>query len=181
MRLVLNLGRCYFRHGLRKGIPVNSPFFTGYRRLYARSCGNAPRKTLQRALPPSSLLLATLTPGAFVQLGEEERDDGQSSEIHMLEASREELKKEIPSDARGLRRIWLSLTFAFDTYIFEPLATSFRFLHLVVIFMPVVFSTPVMLFGSRHVNRDNERGGTLWWYAFLVHSMERAGPAFIKV
>ena len=32
-----------------------------------------------------------------------------------------------------------------------------------------------------HKDKDDERSGTLWWYSFLVHSMERSGAAFIKL
>jgi hypothetical protein len=51
----------------------------------------------------------------------------------------------------------------------------------VIIFIPVIVMVPVVWFGRRVPSRDRERTGTLWWYDFLVASMERAGPAFIKV
>lgn len=104
-----------------------------------------------------------------------------SSKTHMLEASRNELKKEVPSTAHGLER-WLRLALIWmDDWIYEPIATGFRFLHLLGIFVPVVITIPVVWFGRRVEYRDNERSGTLWWYGFLVHAMERAGPAFIKL
>ena len=99
----------------------------------------------------------------------------------MLEASRQELEEKDLDDSTGLLKILRQLGWAFDTYIFEPIATGFRFLHLVMIFVPVILTTPALLFGPRRKERDNERAGTLWWYGYLVHSMERAGPAFIKV
>jgi aarF domain-containing kinase len=52
---------------------------------------------------------------------------------------------------------------------------------LIFIFVPVIVTVPVIWFGQRQPERDNERSGTLWWYAFLVNGMERAGAAFIKV
>ena len=133
--------------------------------------------------PPRSRVLvwSLLTPATFVALSEEENGDGKTAEEHMLEASRAEIAKELPDDLHGYKRalsgIWLFL----DTIIVEPLATTFRFLHLVIIFVPVLATIPVIWFGSRKKDRDNERAGTLWWYTFLVRSMERAGPAFIKV
>ena len=133
--------------------------------------------------PPRTRLLlwSLLTPATFVALSEAENGDGKTAEEHMLEASRAEIAKELPDDLQGYKRalsgIWLFL----DIYIVEPVATTFRFLHLVIIFVPVLATIPVIWFGSRRKDRDNERAGTLWWYAFLVHSMERAGPAFIKV
>jgi len=51
----------------------------------------------------------------------------------------------------------------------------------VIIFVPVIVAIPAIWIGDRVKDRDNERKGTLWWYGFLVSSMERAGAAFIKV
>lgn len=127
------------------------------------------------------LLSATLTPAAFLRISEQEPMEGKTSEEQMLEASRAELKKKSPKESHGLRRVLESLVFVFDQYFYEPLCTGFRFLHLVVIFVPVIVTVPVIWFGRRLKHRDNERSGTLWWYAFLVKSMEKAGPAFIKL
>lgn len=126
-------------------------------------------------------VLALLSPGAFVALSEAESDDGKTPEEHMLEASRAEIAKELPEDIHGLRRLWSAVYLGFDLYVFEPLATTFRFLHLVIIFLPVLATIPAIWLGSRRKDQGDERAGTLWWYSFLVHAMERAGPAFIKV
>jgi hypothetical protein len=99
----------------------------------------------------------------------------------MLEASRKEIEKKIPDDLHGMKRIFRSIWVFLDLYIYEPIATSLRFLHLVVIFVPVIITVPAIWIGKRQRGRDNERSGTLWWYGFLVDAMERAGPAFIKV
>jgi len=99
----------------------------------------------------------------------------------MLEASRDELGNSIPESVHGIRRLWRGVIFVLDQYIYEPIATGFRFLHLILIFVPVIFTVPAIWIGRRHKDRDDERSGALWWYGFLVHSMERAGPAFIKV
>ena len=99
----------------------------------------------------------------------------------MLEASRAEIQKRVPDNIHGLRRVWTFFCLFVDTCIYEPIATGLRFLHLVVIFVPVLATTPALWLGRRREDRGNERTGTLWWYGFLVHSMERAGPAFIKV
>ena len=114
-------------------------------------------------------------------LSEEDTGDGKTPEEHMLEASRAEISKEIPEEIHGVKRGWKGLCLLVDTIIVEPIATTFRFLHLVIIFVPVIASMPLIWLGGRCKDRDNERTGTLWWYSFLVHSMERAGPAFIKV
>ena len=175
----------FIRLCLRNGAGgVHSPRLAAsfYRRpIHARNLGNVPRKSLRRVPVIGTVLLSTLSPLAFVKLEEEGPDDGKTGEMHMLEASRRELKKEVPDDKKGLPRVWSKIALVFGRYIFEPLATSFRFLHLAFIFVPVIFTTPVVLFGTKQRGRDGERSGALWWYGFLVHSMERAGPAFIKV
>ncbi|WRT63335.1 uncharacterized protein IL334_000240 [Kwoniella shivajii] len=74
-------------------------------------------------------------------------------------------------------------------YVFEPLATLFRFFHLAFLFGPVILSTPMLLIGKPSKRRRNsgkpvveeENWGAVWWYGFLVKQMERAGPSFIKL
>jgi len=133
--------------------------------------------------PPNGrvILWSLLSPAAFVALSEEDSGDGKTPEEHMLEASRAEIAKEIPEEIHGLKRVWRGVLLFVDTILIEPIATTFRFLHLVVIFVPVIVTMPILWLGGRRRDRHNERAGTLWWYSFLVHSMERAGPAFIKV
>lgn len=126
-------------------------------------------------------MAATLSPAAFIKLSQDEHKDGKSGEEQMLEASREEIEKKVPDDIHGMKRFFSSIWVVLDLYIYEPIATSLRFLHLVIIFVPVIITVPAIWLGKRQRKRDNERNGTLWWYGFLVSSMERAGPAFIKV
>ena len=143
-----------------------------------------PWSLLHRPPRPSHgriLIWSLLSPAAFVALSEENSEDGKTPEEHMLEASRAEIAKEIPEDVHGPRRVWKEISLFVDTWIFEPIATTFRFLHLAIIFVPVIGTMPLIWLGKRQRNHDNERSGTLWWYSFLVRSMERAGPAFIKV
>ncbi|OAP60104.1 hypothetical protein AYL99_05106 [Fonsecaea erecta] len=99
----------------------------------------------------------------------------------MLEVSREEISKKVPDDAYGLRRLYKTVVYVLDRWLYEPLATSLRFCHLLVIFVPVIVTIPAAFLGPRRKDHDNERAGTIWWYGFLVSSMERAGPAFIKL
>jgi aarF domain-containing kinase len=123
-----------------------------------------------------------LSPAAFVQLSE--KDNGgteMTAEGRMLEASRDEIKKKVDEDVHGLKRVRYSIVLFLDLYVWEPVCTGLRFLHLLVIFVPVLATVPALWLGPRDPKRDNERKGTLWWYWFLVRSMERAGPAFIKV
>lgn len=75
-------------------------------------------------------------------------------------------------------------------YLLEPLSTAARFVHLAILFLPVMITSPVMFLEYMDVGRDKRRGykkregerrTTRWWYRLLVHQMERAGPTFIKV
>lgn len=99
----------------------------------------------------------------------------------MLEASRDEIDKRVYDDERGFLRFRHTVVYLLDAWFWEPLCTGLRFLHLVIIFVPVIVSVPAVWVGGRVKERDGERRGTLWWYGFLVRGMERAGPAFIKV
>lgn len=127
---------------------------------------------------------ASLTPAVFIQLSEKDNEGTEKTgEGRMLEASVKELeiKKQRRNGDNGLRRFKDTIFFVLDVYIWEPLCTGLRFLHLAAIFVPVIFTVPAIWIGARQKQRGNERSGTLWWYWFLVKSMERAGPAFIKV
>ena len=133
--------------------------------------------------PPRGTIIvwSLLSPAAFVALSEEDTGDGKTPEEHMLEASRAEIAKELPENIHGLGRAWRRICLTVDALVIEPIATTLRFLHLVIIFVPVIVTIPIVWIGGRQKNRYDERWGTLWWYSFLVRSMERAGPAFIKV
>lgn len=125
---------------------------------------------------------AALGTGAFIQLSQTDNGGSDKTGEHrMLEASRDEIRKTIDDDDQGISRIVHEILLFWDIYIWEPICTGTRFLHLVVIFVPVILSVPAIWFGRRHPDKDGERSGTLWWYGFLVNSMELAGPAFIKL
>ncbi|KAK4118908.1 ABC1-domain-containing protein [Parathielavia appendiculata] len=121
---------------------------------------------------------------AFIEIsengnGSDSPDD--TSELRMLEVSRAEIRKgprENDDTFTWLRR---QAVLFLDVYIWEPICTGARLLHLVVVFVPVILTVPAIWIGSRVPERDNERTGTLWWYGFLVQAMEWAGPAFIKL
>jgi hypothetical protein len=144
----------------------------------------------QWTIPPHrgrAPLLATaqatgaLGTAAFVKLSENEEASGDTGEQRMLQASRKEIAKKVDDDDRGLSRLRHKIVFILDLYVWEPLCTGFRFLHLALIFVPVILAVPAIWVGRRQKDRNNERSGTLWWYGFLVTGMEWAGPAFIKV
>ncbi|EMC92713.1 hypothetical protein BAUCODRAFT_259486 [Baudoinia panamericana UAMH 10762] len=145
------------------------------------------RQGFRRPPPPirggTVLLAAALSPAVFVSIAEDEGSDrhGKTHEEQMLELSRQELEERVPDRLKHSRKWRRALWKFLDGWIVEPIATGFRFLHLVVIFVPVLVTIPLIWFGPRQADRDNERSGTLWWYGFLVSSMERAGAAFIKL
>lgn len=172
------LGRTCLRHGAQRTrlfFPRHQQYFSSTARRFAI------RTPFRRPPILGTVILGALSPAAFVKLSEKDNGDGKTGEEHMLEASRAEIEKTLPNNIHGFRRAWRSLVLFVDYYIYEPIATGFRFLHLGLIFVPVIVTVPVIWLGRRRKDRDNERSGTLWWYKFLVHSMERAGPAFIKV
>ncbi|KIW08189.1 uncharacterized protein PV09_01120 [Verruconis gallopava] len=125
---------------------------------------------------------ATLGPAAFVSLSERgDNGDGKTGEQQMLEASRKELDEHVPKRLENSKRIRRGIYFFVDDWIVEPIATGLRFLHLIIIFVPVIVTIPAIWIGKRQKDRSDERSGTLWWYGYLVWSMERAGAAFIKL
>ncbi|EDR15791.1 uncharacterized protein LACBIDRAFT_187260 [Laccaria bicolor S238N-H82] len=65
--------------------------------------------------------------------------------------------------------------------IWEPLLTAKRFIYLFALFLPVIVSSPMLLVGKPKKKYKGDRWGAIWWYGFLVHQMESAGPTFIKL
>jgi aarF domain-containing kinase len=124
---------------------------------------------------------ASLSSAAFIQMSEESNGNGKTSEEQMLEASRRELKSQVPKPIQNSKKVRRGIYFFLDAYIVEPVLTAVRFLHLVIIFVPLIATIPAIWIGPRLKERGNERAGTLWWYGFMVRSMERAGAAFIKL
>ncbi|KAF2135301.1 uncharacterized protein K452DRAFT_260863 [Aplosporella prunicola CBS 121167] len=190
MRTVSLLGR-QCRHQLTSCAAARAAFAQANRRAFTSSArGRLPfLKSSYFRTPPrtnyagrSTVLLCALSPAVFVSLSNQDHDDDdRTGEQLMLEASRAELKDQVPhviQNSKGFRK---GIYLFFDNYIWEPIATGLRFLHLVIIFVPVILTVPMIWLGPRVEDRDNERRGTLWWYGFLVGSMERAGAAFIKL
>lgn len=188
MRLVLALGRLSVR-----AQPFNARIATvpSSLRSFPRPIFRTPwtksrNQSWRNTRFSSRVLLAAgngvLGAAAFVELSGDENGDGDDTgEKRMLELSRDEIKKTVDEDDKGFRRLRHQIALYVSLYIWEPISTGFRFLQLVVIFVPVILSVPAIWVGTRQPDRDNERIGTLWWYGFLVKAMEWAGPAFIKV
>jgi aarF domain-containing kinase len=194
MRAAFFLGRCWrcSTHNARpqprilRHIRLNAPSRTSLSTLqHLRHAFRPPPPPFTGGTATLLGIAAAASPAAFLTIAEEDDengfDNGRTHEEQMLDLSRKELAEHVPDRLKGSkkwrRRIWKFL----DLYLVEPIATGIRFLHLVVIFVPVILTIPVIWFGRRVPERDGERIGTLWWYGFLVSSMERAGAAFIKL
>lgn len=122
---------------------------------------------------------------------------------HLYLSSNSDLQLEtspdpIPSlgvEAEAFHRSWFQrLLDSIDYYLLEPLATTRRFLFLLTLFLPLLLTSPILLFEfvelghpakRRKRRRDGslitERRTTTWWYHVLVHAMQLAGPTFIKL
>lgn len=136
----------------------------------------------RRVILQASTGVAALSAGAFIEISQTDNNGTeQTGEHRMLEVSREEMRKAVGDHETGLLRVAHKAVLFFDLYVWEPVCTGFRFLHLLAIFVPVIITVPAIWIGKRRPERDNERSGTLWWYEFLVKAMELAGPAFIKL
>ncbi|ORY84995.1 ABC1 family-domain-containing protein [Protomyces lactucae-debilis] len=106
-----------------------------------------------------------------------------TNEERLLEESEkewDELYNQVPQDRSFLYKAYRSLAIPFRVWVFEPLATAFRFIHLVLIFTPVLVAIPIVFLGSIKAG-SHDKSGAVLWYRFLVHQMELAGPTFIKL
>jgi aarF domain-containing kinase len=185
MRALLFVGRQCFRQGLRPSATLSlnrastrpSASAAFIRRTFA-----TPRFRGRTILWSGAAGGAVLSPLAFVGLAKEQSDNGgKTHEEAMLEASRKELNEQVPKALKNSTKYRRGIYFFVEDYIIEPIATGLRFLHLIFIFVPVIVTIPAIWLGQRQADKDDERAGTIWWYGFLVSSMERAGAAFIKV
>lgn len=129
--------------------------------------------------------------------GEEDEDDFMSEYQQLDEESVKKYAPTIEAQEAELQRqryprFVRRIKVAFLRYIAEPMGTAKRFVVLVCIFLPVLVSMPMLLVGSRREGgrrrgrrvskrEQGQRWGAIWWFGFLVRSLERAGPTFIKV
>jgi aarF domain-containing kinase len=184
MRTVFLSGRQCIRQAIQQSTPFVSrastrPFASAARRQFATPRFGGKTILWSGAAAASG---AALSPLAFVEISHDKSGNGDKThEEAMLEVSRKELAEQVPKSLENSKKYRRGIYFFVEDYIIEPIATGLRFLHLVIIFVPVIVTIPAIWIGARKADRDNERSGTLWWYGFLVGSMERAGAAFIKV
>lgn len=163
------------------GMPSST---TNVRRAFQQYTRHSGAKKFAALCFGSSTVLAFSMPVILAQ--EPESEPGthnrptKTVEQQMLELSDQEKKdaKKVPEGLSLPSRVLLSTVAFTQDYIFESFATGFRFITLVCIFAPLILSIPVVYCGQRLSGRND---GTLWWYGFLVSTLERAGPTFIKV
>ncbi len=191
MPLALTLGRLWSRAEASRCLrPVPKLLRTPLRATrpscrafsYQTSSRSLPRSWRTSRVAPRTLMAISgggLAAAAFVELADGGHDvtgEKLAPELPHAVIRSTSSKNEDPSRWLGHRAILF-----LDFYIWEPVCIGFRFLQLLIIFVPVIVTVPAIWVGSRIPERDNERPGTLWWYGFLVQAMEWAGPAFIKV
>ncbi|KKA30718.1 hypothetical protein TD95_005225, partial [Thielaviopsis punctulata] len=144
----------------------------------SRQYHNASQLVYLKASAGATVVAGSLALGLDASRAEKQRTP---TETLMLASSHEELHRKMPKEARGVERLKCRVIYFLDTWIWEPFCTCLRFVRLVGVFVPVILCIPAIWIGPRVPSRDNERSGTLWWYNFLVRSMEWSGPTFIKL
>jgi len=97
--------------------------------------------------------------------------NGKTRTEKMLELSRQQIQEEMSSRRDKLGPVLKFLV----KYIWDPLATWFRFFELLALFSPVLITGVPLLVGVTPTFYRN------FWYKFLVKVMDLAGPSFIKL
>ncbi len=87
----------------------------------------------------------------------------------------------ILSPAEPDKSIILRIVSILRERIWEPILTARRFVHLLLYFVPVLLTSPMLLVGLPEERLKGDRWGAVWWYGFLTAQMQRAGPTFVKV
>ena len=186
LRLPATTSRITFRYGLSSGskrhgstFPRQQSFLPFFTRAKAPTCSVKRRLLLAIPLGAGLTLLFApkkphLLPAVFASPNLIPCPPPKalpSDEMPMMINSPDEEERSIISRIiRFLRiRIW------------EPLQTVRRFIHLFLIFIPVILTSPMLLVGEREPRYKGDGWGAVWWYDLLVSAMQRAGPTFTKV
>jgi aarF domain-containing kinase len=172
---------------LKTHLSNTSPFSPFQHRALLRDSSHTRLRILCLGSLTAALTLVIAAPVVLAQ--EPKRDHNASSpgeertlEERMLEESERERKgRSVPEDLSLIQKVLRNSQLFLVDYIIEPFATGCRFITLLAIFAPVILTIPFVYLGSRLSDKSDERTGTLWWYGFLLRSLERAGPTFIKV
>ena len=87
----------------------------------------------------------------------------------------------ISSPTENRERILTRIMHLLREQIWEPIRTATRFIHLLILFTPVIITTPMLFVGTPDPKLHGDKWGAIWWYGLLVKQMEAAGPTFTKV
>ncbi|KAG5365698.1 ABC1 family protein [Yarrowia sp. B02] len=101
-----------------------------------------------------------------------------------LDSQKETRDRKLPDYEDSSNKLYVfarRLLTRLEIWIWDPIATTFRFFYLSILFAPVLVTMPAIMFGPRDKSKDNERYTAIWWYGFLTTMMERAGASFIKL
>lgn len=190
----------------RPVIPLDQPFRSQVSRAFTQSSSftsSSQSYSRDRAGRIASIAIVGL--GAAFLLGGLWTQEPLQSESELRIEAKTQVSSEhqgfappVEEDDEDLRRrnfvvrAFIKVGNVIHAVIIEPFGTGRRFIYLLILFLPVIFTAPMLLVGSRRekgrrrgrkVRKDEEgdRWGAIWWYSFLVKQMERAGPTFIKL
>lgn len=190
----------------RPVVPLDQPFRSQFSRAFTQSSSftsSSQSYSRDRAGRIASIAIVGL--GAAFLLGGLWTQEPLQSESELRIEAKTQVSPEhqgfappVEDDDEDLRRrnfvvrAFIKVGNVIHAVIIEPFGTGRRFIYLLILFLPVIFTAPMLLVGSRRekgrrrgrkVRKDEEgdRWGAIWWYSFLVKQMERAGPTFIKL
>jgi aarF domain-containing kinase len=137
----------------------------------------------QASSPLGLLFIVGLGMAGVVYFRRPTRNDSMSEELLPPRKPADRIVASSPAEPRR------SLLYFFREWIYEPFFTFVRFVHLALLFGPVILTSPMLIVGKverrkrlgKPVPDDADNWGAVWWYGFLVKQMERAGPSFIKL
>ena len=87
----------------------------------------------------------------------------------------------IHSPAEPHLSIISQIIYFLHNHVWEPILTARRLAYLLILFVPVLVTSPMLLVGAPERALGGDRWGAVWWYEFLTAQMQRAGPTFVKV
>lgn len=152
------------------------------RTLLKTNCLNKPfhicLRTSLRTIVKPSLAVPLLSALGFTHVDKKKAIRIGSRELPATPSEIEFAQSHLKSRYK-LIRICQSIVKFLDDWLLEPIMTVRRLAHILILFIPVAATVPIVFFGQK-VDKDDTTG-TLWWYDFLATQMERAGPTFIKV
>lgn len=149
-----------------------------------------PRSTSFRLVGLAAGLTTGLTVGCSLVLNDAPKKDDEDAqpltreETFYMDSKKQQDQRRLPDYEDSSNKVYVffrRLLTRLEIWIWDPIATTFRFFHLSLLFAPVLLTLPIIVIGPRDKSRDNERYTAIWWYGLLTKMMERAGASFIKL